>query len=126
MGQRPCPQARARRSPLGSELLRYAEEEFAGINITPITFRDGPTGRRAGLVGGPDVWELVMWAGELPREEAPVTVLVEESILTGSRSTLPFLPGRLPRQRSVPGSTGTTRGRPHLERFNHLRRWDRH
>ena len=24
-----------------------------------VVFRDGPTGRRAGLVGGPDVWELV-------------------------------------------------------------------
>jgi hypothetical protein len=24
-----------------------------------ITFRDGPTGRRAGLVRGPDVWEIV-------------------------------------------------------------------
>jgi hypothetical protein len=24
-----------------------------------ITFREGPTGRRAGLVGGPDVWEVV-------------------------------------------------------------------
>ena len=24
-----------------------------------ITFRDGPAGRRAGLIGGPDVWEIV-------------------------------------------------------------------
>ena len=24
-----------------------------------IVFRDGPTGRRAGLAGGPDVWEIV-------------------------------------------------------------------
>ncbi|WP_007508646.1 hypothetical protein [Pseudofrankia saprophytica] len=24
-----------------------------------ITFRSGPTGRRAGLVGGPDVWEVI-------------------------------------------------------------------
>ena len=24
-----------------------------------ITFRDGPTGRRAGLTAGPDVWEVV-------------------------------------------------------------------
>ena len=26
-----------------------------------ITFRDGPTGRRAGLISGPDVWEVAMW-----------------------------------------------------------------
>jgi len=25
-----------------------------------IVFRDGPAGRRAGLVGGPDVWEIIM------------------------------------------------------------------
>jgi hypothetical protein len=24
-----------------------------------VVFRDGPTGRRAGLAGGPDVWEVV-------------------------------------------------------------------
>jgi len=29
-------------------------DEFPGI-----TFRTGPTGRRAGLIGGPDVWEIV-------------------------------------------------------------------
>lgn len=29
-------------------------EEFAGI-----IFRSGPTGRRAGIAGGPDVWEVV-------------------------------------------------------------------
>lgn len=24
-----------------------------------IVFRDGPTGRRAGVIGGPDVWEII-------------------------------------------------------------------
>ena len=48
---------------LGESKARVAErliheglqlEEFPGI-----TFRSGPTGRRAGIVGGPDVWEIV-------------------------------------------------------------------
>jgi hypothetical protein len=30
-----------------------------------ITFRDGPSGRRAGLVGGPDIWEVAMWVDDL-------------------------------------------------------------
>ncbi|HYP73167.1 MAG TPA: hypothetical protein VEP72_03705, partial [Microbacterium sp.] len=30
------------------------QQEFPGI-----VFRDGPSGRRAGLAGGPDVWEVV-------------------------------------------------------------------
>ena len=34
------------------EALR--SEEHPGV-----TFRSGPTGRRAGLVGGPDVWEII-------------------------------------------------------------------
>ena len=34
------------------EALRV--EEHPGV-----TFRPGPTGRRAGLIGGPDVWEVV-------------------------------------------------------------------
>jgi hypothetical protein len=47
-----------------------------------ITFRDGPTGRRAGLVGGPDVWEVVMWVEDLSREADPLAALAEESRLT--------------------------------------------
>ena len=46
-----------------------------------ITFRDGPTGRRAGLVGGPDLWEVAMWVEDLSSEPDPVATLVEESVL---------------------------------------------
>jgi hypothetical protein len=53
----------ARSERLGESKARVAErlieeglriEEFPGI-----VFRSGPTGRRAGLAGGPDVWEIV-------------------------------------------------------------------
>jgi hypothetical protein len=53
----------AHSSRLGASKARVAErlideglqmEEFPGI-----TFRSGPTGRRAGIAGGPDVWEIV-------------------------------------------------------------------
>lgn len=37
---------------LVDEALRMSE--YPGV-----VFRDGPTGRRAGLAGGPDVWEVV-------------------------------------------------------------------
>jgi hypothetical protein len=50
-----------------------------------ITFRDGPTGRRAGLLGGPDVWEIAMWAEDLASESDPIAMLVEESSLTRSQ-----------------------------------------
>ena len=53
----------AHSSRLGESKARVAErlieeglrlEEFPGI-----AFRSGPTGRRAGVVGGPDAWEIV-------------------------------------------------------------------
>lgn len=38
---------------------RYIEEGVRAAEFPGITFRPGPAGRRAGLVGGPDVWEVV-------------------------------------------------------------------
>jgi hypothetical protein len=49
-----------------------------------ITFRDGPTGRRAGLVDGPDVWEVAMWVDDLAAEADPLAALLEDSVLTRS------------------------------------------
>lgn len=38
---------------------RYIEEGLRTQEFPGIEFRDGPVGRRAALVGGPDVWEVV-------------------------------------------------------------------
>ncbi len=38
---------------------RYIDEGLRLDDHPGIAFRDGPTGRRAGLVAGPDVWEVV-------------------------------------------------------------------
>lgn len=50
-----------------------------------ITLRDGPTGRRAGLVGGPDVWEIAMWRDEIvsavPEAELAVDGVVNRAQL---------------------------------------------
>ncbi|MBO0824557.1 MAG: hypothetical protein J2P27_11990 [Actinobacteria bacterium] len=54
-------------------------EEAARRDEHPlITFRDGPAGRRAAAVGGPDVWEIVMWLQDLPEEKDPAQVLAAE------------------------------------------------
>jgi Ribbon-helix-helix protein, copG family len=48
-----------------SELARTLLEEGLRMEAHPgIIFRDGPTGRRAGLKNGPDVWEVI---GGFPR-----------------------------------------------------------
>jgi hypothetical protein len=53
----------ARSERLGQSKARVAErliEEGLRVEVLPgIVFRSGPTGRRAGIAGGPDVWEIV-------------------------------------------------------------------
>jgi hypothetical protein len=74
--------ARAAGETLSDRLRRYADEGTRRDEHPLITFRDGPTGRRAGLVGGPDVWEVALSVEDLAREPDPVAALVEESVLT--------------------------------------------
>jgi hypothetical protein len=38
---------------------RFIDEGLRSDEFPGVTFRPGPTGRRAGIVGGPDVWEVV-------------------------------------------------------------------
>lgn len=38
---------------------RYIDEGMRMEDHPGIVFRDGPAGRRAGLAGGPDVWEVI-------------------------------------------------------------------
>lgn len=52
---------RADRSSMPSRTLaqRYVEEGLRMDEYPLIRFADGPSGRRARLVGGPDVWEVI-------------------------------------------------------------------
>lgn len=52
---------RGARSGLNKSRLaeRYIDEGVRMDDHPGIVFRDGPTGRRAGLVAGPDVWEVI-------------------------------------------------------------------
>lgn len=57
----------AKRRRMGpSEALRAIVDEWVTTAKCPaIEFRDGPIGRRPGLRGGPDVWEVVMVARDV-------------------------------------------------------------
>lgn len=52
---------RGTRSGLNKSRLaeRYIDEGMRMDDHPGIVFRDGPTGRRAGLAAGPDVWEVI-------------------------------------------------------------------
>ncbi|HET9874452.1 MAG TPA: hypothetical protein VFQ37_01640 [Mycobacterium sp.] len=73
--------ARAAGESLSERLRRYAEEGARRDEHPLITFRDGPTGRRAGLIGGPDVWEVVMWVDDLGPVEDPAAELAAEGVV---------------------------------------------
>lgn len=74
--------ARAAGETLSDRLRRYAEEGARSDEHPMITFRDGPTGRRAGVIGGPDVWELVMWLRDLGPDEDAVADLIADRPIT--------------------------------------------
>src|SRR5262249_46560861 len=40
---------------------RLIEEGLRMEKHYGVVFRDGPTGRRAGLADGPDIWEVIAW-----------------------------------------------------------------
>lgn len=46
-------------------IARYVAEGLRRDSHPRITFKDGPSGRRAAIVGGPDVWELMSFVEQL-------------------------------------------------------------
>lgn len=65
---------------------RYVDEGTRMDEHPGIVFRGGPTGRRAALAGGPDVWELVMTlrSGTARGEEA-ISAIARQLDLTDSQ-----------------------------------------
>jgi hypothetical protein len=51
--------AELRRESQHTLALRLLEEGLRMLDHPGIIFRDGPAGRRAGLIAGPDVWEVI-------------------------------------------------------------------
>ena len=70
---------------LSSATSRLVDEALRAREHPLITFKDGPAGRRARVVGGPDVWEIIgavrsvrMAEPDLAGDEA-LTVVAETS-----------------------------------------------
>ena len=62
------------RVPLSQLVERFLEEAVRSEELPGIVFRPGPAGRRAGVLGGPDVWELArdVRAAEAAGHDDPV------------------------------------------------------
>jgi hypothetical protein len=62
---------------------RLVDEGLRAQEHPGVVFRDGPSGRRAALVTGPDVWEVVAALGRsTARGEAAVTATAAEMSLS--------------------------------------------
>ena len=73
---------RARSAQSGEPLVRLAQryiDEGMRLDRYPgVVFRDGPAGRRAVVIGGPDVWEVIVAARDATeRGERLIDVLAE-------------------------------------------------
>ena len=65
---------------------RYVDEGTRMDEHPGIVFRGGPTGRRAALAGGPDIWELMFTLkGGKARGEEAITATAELLNLTDSQ-----------------------------------------
>ncbi|MGL4340489.1 MAG: hypothetical protein ACRCSP_08745 [Rhodoglobus sp.] len=65
---------------------RLVDEGLRSQEFPGIIFRDGPSGRRAGLIAGPDVWEIAvaLRSSEL-RGDAAIQMVAAEFSLPASR-----------------------------------------
>jgi hypothetical protein len=59
---------------------QYIEEGLRMARHPGIVFRDGPTGRRAALIDGPDVWEVISAVWDVRGDEAEVLQIAETGI----------------------------------------------
>src|SRR5688572_7963149 len=65
---------------------RLVDEGLRSQEFPGIVFRDGPSGRRAGLAAGPDVWEVVAALREVDvRGDAAVEAIAADLDLTASK-----------------------------------------
>ena len=68
--------AKRRATSISSVIQTFTEEGVRAQQVPGIVFRDGPAGRRAGVAGSLDVWEII--AGARQVQSADPSVLAAE------------------------------------------------
>jgi nitrogenase molybdenum-iron protein alpha/beta subunit len=75
---------RERSNQTGEPIVRLAQryiDEGMRLDRHPgIVFRDGPAGRRAVVIGGPDVWEVVAAARSAPEQGDELVAALAERV----------------------------------------------
>jgi hypothetical protein len=82
-------EAAASRTSVTALVTSLLDEGIKTHRFPGIVYRDGPTGRRAGIVGGPDVWEIVRSVAHAKgRGEARLRAVAEAHDLPLGRARL--------------------------------------
>jgi hypothetical protein len=82
-------EARAHDESVSALVVTLLDEGMKARRFPGIIFRDGPAGRRAAVLGGPDVWEVVRDLRHTPgRGSQRVATLAEEIDLPPARIRL--------------------------------------
>ncbi len=72
-------EAAARATSVTALVTTLLDEGLKTSRFPGVVYRDGPAGRRAGLIGGPDVWEVVRDIKQAPgKGQSRVRQLAEE------------------------------------------------
>ncbi|WP_239166685.1 hypothetical protein [Actinoplanes italicus] len=68
----------------------FIDEALKSYEHPGVNFRPGPTGRRAALAGGPDVWEVITALDDIRNEDPQISeadLLEELGTVTGLTTT---------------------------------------
>jgi hypothetical protein len=111
---------------LSSATSRLVDEALRAREHPLITFKDGPAGRRARVVGGPDVWEVI-GAVRSVRDAEPE--LAGDEVLAVVAETsgvpVPFLRAALAYWGDYPEEVDAFLDRAHAEAGQAQAAWDR-
>jgi hypothetical protein len=111
---------------LSSATSRLVDEALRAHEHPLITFKDGPAGRRARVVGGPDVWEVVGAVGSVREAEPELT---GDDVLTAVAETsgvpVPFLRAALAYWGDYPEEVDAFLDRARAEAVQAQAAWER-
>jgi hypothetical protein len=111
---------------LSSATSRLVDEALRAHEHPLITFKDGPAGRRARVIGGPDVWEVI-GAVRSVREAEPA--LTGDEVLTEVAETsgvpVPFLRAALAYWGDYPEEVDAFLDRARAEAVQAQAAWER-
>jgi hypothetical protein len=111
---------------LSSATSRLVDEALRAHEHPLITFKDGPAGRRARVIGGPDVWEVIGAVRSVREAEPALTgdrVLAEVAETSGV--PVPFLRAALAYWGDYPEEVDAFLDRAHAEAVQAQAAWER-